>query len=107
MITATFIFLIAAAGFFFGAFFNKLINDNLPDLRRKKLTKGYKKYVRPYLLIALLYVTYFFIKLRCDKELEKNYIYTLLAAVIVFIAFRVINKQIKKERKLFRIHGYE
>jgi len=85
--------------FLAGTFFGKLITDNLPDLRGKKLIKAFKKYVRPYLLIALLYVSYFIIKMRRDKELEKTFIYTLMAIVVVIIAAQVINYQIKKEKK--------
>ncbi len=87
--------------FLAGVFGGKLIEDNLPNLHYKNLIKGFEKYVRPYLLIALLYVSYFIIKMRRDKELEKTFIYTLMAADKEEMALTINGKKRKLKKSDF------
>jgi cell division protein FtsW (lipid II flippase) len=95
MSTVLIYLLVTVVSFIAVAFANKLINDNLPDLRFKKIVKALKRYW----LVASLCFSYLIIKIKRDKELEKIFIYTLIAITIVVIAYRFINHQMKKENK--------
>lgn len=66
---------------------DKLITDNLPDLKYKNIAAGFQKHIAPLLVIAALGYFSILSKLSKDKEVQKTY-FILLTVTVAAIALQ-------------------